>query len=327
MSLRFEKLMAEHRLNSADADKTEVELLQMLVERYNSYKSTSAIRKWQITDDMRKSIEGIIIGMTSRTRQLIRAHLDYNKWEESGHWPAQYIGPFSLVLKGCLYCFCVFSVRIQRVAFESEAASAPWVTTRADTLLDTNLDRNFALHWVETFYFVFLNAKHQELYGCIYEYIFLQYIYIWISLAHLLQGLRGFAGASLLQVQPVVVYEREESQENMQGKAEVERGNLGKTCWPMLPGNLGDSRKRKATWGYNLSLHKTRTSKNTVEIIYIYICGSKPVLKVTDQMLQNMLTTFTNGCLAQTNVLLILFLCHCQLHHKFWTKPAWKFEA
>lgn len=125
MSLRFEKLMAEHRLNSADADKTEVELLQMLVERYNSYKSTSAIRKWQITDDMRKSIEGIIIGMTSRTRQLIRAHLDYNKWEESGHWPAQYIGPFSLVLKGCLYCFCVFSVRIQRVAFESEAASAP----------------------------------------------------------------------------------------------------------------------------------------------------------------------------------------------------------
>ncbi|CAK8995203.1 unnamed protein product, partial [Durusdinium trenchii] len=30
MSLRFEKLMAEHRLNSADADKTEVELLQML---------------------------------------------------------------------------------------------------------------------------------------------------------------------------------------------------------------------------------------------------------------------------------------------------------
>lgn len=178
MSLRFEKLMAEHRLNSADADKTEVELLQMLVERYNSYKSTSAIRKWQITDDMRKSIEGIIIGMTSRTRQLIRAHLDYNKWEESGHWPAQYIGPFSLVLKGCLYCFCVFSVRIQRVAFESEAASAPWVTTRADTLLDTNLDRNFALHWVETFYFVFLNAKHQELYGCIYEYIFLQYIYM-----------------------------------------------------------------------------------------------------------------------------------------------------
>ena len=193
-------------------------------------------------------------------------------------------------------------------------------------VLDTDLDRNFALHWVETFYFVFLNAKHQELYGCIYEYIVLQYIYIWISLAHLLQGLRGFAGASLLQVQPVVVYEREESQENMQGKAEVERGNLGKTCWPMLPGNLGDSRKRKATWGYNLSLHKTRTSKNTVEI-NIYICGSKPVLKVTDQLLQNMLTTFTNGCLAQTNVLLILFLCHCQLHHKFWTKPAWKFEA
>ena len=130
------------------------------------------------------------------------------------------------------------------------------------------------LHCIElkhfTLYFWMQSTKNcMGVYTSIYFYNI--YIYIWISLAHLLQGLRGFAGASLLQVQPVVVYEREESQENMQGKAEVERGNLGKTCWPMLPGNLGDSWKRKATWGYNLSLHKTRTSKNTVEIIYIYI--------------------------------------------------------
>ena len=103
---------------------------------------------------------------------------------------------------------------------------------------------------------------------------------------------------------------------------------------------LGQDMLTNAAWQFgwfkkaqsNLGLQpkfaqNTDFKKHRWDNIYIYICGSKPVLKVTDQMLQNMLTTFTNGCLAQTNVLLILFLCHCQLHHKFWTKPAWKFEA
>ena len=52
MSMRFEKLMAEHRYNATTADMTDS--------------------------------EGIILGMTPLSRSLIRAHLDHNKWEESG---------------------------------------------------------------------------------------------------------------------------------------------------------------------------------------------------------------------------------------------------
>lgn len=84
MSMRFEKLMAEHRYNATTADMTDSDLLALLVERYNNFKSNVAIRKWQISDDMRRSIEGIILGMTPLSRSLIRAHLDHNKWEESG---------------------------------------------------------------------------------------------------------------------------------------------------------------------------------------------------------------------------------------------------
>jgi len=84
MSLRFEKLMAEHRFNETAADLTDSDLLAQLVDRYNNFRSNVAIKKWQISDDMRRSIEGIILGMTPLSRSLIRAHLDHNKWEESG---------------------------------------------------------------------------------------------------------------------------------------------------------------------------------------------------------------------------------------------------
>ncbi|CAK9003618.1 unnamed protein product [Durusdinium trenchii] len=85
MSLRFEKLMVEERFKVSLEEKTDVELLGMLIDRYNTYKSNLAIRKWQISDDMRRSIEGIVIGMTPTTKRLIRSHLDFNKWEESAY--------------------------------------------------------------------------------------------------------------------------------------------------------------------------------------------------------------------------------------------------
>ena len=85
MSLRFEKLMVEERFKVSLEEKTDVELLGMLIDRYNTYKSNLAIRKWQISDDMRRSIEGNVIGKTPTTKRLIRSHLDFNKWEESAY--------------------------------------------------------------------------------------------------------------------------------------------------------------------------------------------------------------------------------------------------
>ena len=84
MSLRFEMLMSEYRRTSTNSDLSDVDLLHSLMDRYNNYKSNTAIRKWQLSDDMKRSIEGIVIGMTPDSRALVRMHLDFNKWEESG---------------------------------------------------------------------------------------------------------------------------------------------------------------------------------------------------------------------------------------------------
>lgn len=56
MSLRFEMLMSEYRRTSTNSDLSDVDLLHSLMDRYNNYKSNTAIRKWQLSDDMKRSI-------------------------------------------------------------------------------------------------------------------------------------------------------------------------------------------------------------------------------------------------------------------------------
>ena len=82
-SLRFEQLLIERKAISRDQNDSEI--LAELIAKYNSFKANAAIKKWQISPDAHQAIHGIIVGMTSESRALIRSHLDYNKWEESGH--------------------------------------------------------------------------------------------------------------------------------------------------------------------------------------------------------------------------------------------------
>lgn len=84
MSLRFEKLMAEQRALESSAALNDQELLYSIIERYNNFRGVAGIKRWQISDDMKKSIEGIVIGITDDSKALLRSHLDFNKWEESG---------------------------------------------------------------------------------------------------------------------------------------------------------------------------------------------------------------------------------------------------
>ena len=83
-ALRFEKLIAERKQTEACKDMNDADILSDLVSRYNSFKANSAIRKWQVSPDQHLAIHGIICGMDSESRALIRSHLDFNKWEESG---------------------------------------------------------------------------------------------------------------------------------------------------------------------------------------------------------------------------------------------------
>ena len=83
-SLRFEKLLAERRALAAYKDMNDVEILQGLLEKYNGFKANAALKRWQISQDQFSAMLGVIVGMTREARALIRSHLDWNKWEESG---------------------------------------------------------------------------------------------------------------------------------------------------------------------------------------------------------------------------------------------------
>ena len=91
LSQRFELLIAERRLQEASRNQTDGEILQDLVSKYNQFKANSALKKWQISPDQLAAILGVIEGMTFESRQLVRAHLDFNKYEESGYLIAKYI--------------------------------------------------------------------------------------------------------------------------------------------------------------------------------------------------------------------------------------------
>lgn len=58
-----------------------------LFEEYNSQRSAAAIRKWQLSEEYKISIRNLIFGVCDRVRGLMRAHLNFNKWEQSGTHP------------------------------------------------------------------------------------------------------------------------------------------------------------------------------------------------------------------------------------------------
>ncbi|CAE7889335.1 unnamed protein product [Symbiodinium microadriaticum] len=66
-------------------NKNELDILAELVEKYNSHQANAAIKRWQVSPDMHQAMIGIIIGLDKQSRDLLRSHLDYNKWEESGY--------------------------------------------------------------------------------------------------------------------------------------------------------------------------------------------------------------------------------------------------
>lgn len=109
-SLRFEKLLMERKQTCSDLNDTEI--LADLVAKYISFKANAAIRRWQISPDAHQAIHGIIVGMSDEARALIRAHLDYKKWEESGHSTKQTIQTMFPQQKMVVLMFVIFLSRL-----------------------------------------------------------------------------------------------------------------------------------------------------------------------------------------------------------------------
>lgn len=84
VALRFEALIAEKRALDEYKDYNDREVLHSIYTKYNQFKSTAALKRWQLSPEFVNAVAGIILGVCPLARQEIRRHLDHNKWEESG---------------------------------------------------------------------------------------------------------------------------------------------------------------------------------------------------------------------------------------------------
>lgn len=109
LSMRFEKLLAERRGLESSKDLNDSEILGELIQRYNSFRANNAIRKWQISADGQAAIFAVIVGLCEPSRQLLRAHLDHNKWEESG-FLLSFAG-IGIILVWSFVFFCKFGIK------------------------------------------------------------------------------------------------------------------------------------------------------------------------------------------------------------------------
>ncbi|CAE8645645.1 unnamed protein product [Polarella glacialis] len=83
-ALRFEKMLMHSDGDPSYQNLSQEAHLKKLFEAYNGFKANVAISKWQLSEDFMAGIINVIIGMSDESRQIVRGHLDFNKWEHSG---------------------------------------------------------------------------------------------------------------------------------------------------------------------------------------------------------------------------------------------------
>ncbi|CAK9089330.1 unnamed protein product, partial [Durusdinium trenchii] len=103
LSQRFELLMHERRSKAGSENISDQDLLSEIIERFNDFKSNAALKRWQITPDQTAAIQGIVLGMTEDSRNLVRSHLDFEKYEESGRAAQEHGRKLLTVSEGSQY--------------------------------------------------------------------------------------------------------------------------------------------------------------------------------------------------------------------------------
>lgn len=81
LALRFEDSMDAKRQDPAVPAMPAERLLETLISEYNNHKSVAGIKKWQISEASQVAMKAIIFGTTVEVRELMRSHLNFNKWE------------------------------------------------------------------------------------------------------------------------------------------------------------------------------------------------------------------------------------------------------
>ena len=84
MAMRFEALLHEKKAAGGMSDKSDRDIIQEVIGRYNDHRANAAIKRWQLNGDTTMGVMCVVCGMTPESREILRSHLNHNKWEESG---------------------------------------------------------------------------------------------------------------------------------------------------------------------------------------------------------------------------------------------------
>ena len=63
---------------------TSKECIAKLANKYNDQKATVGVKKWQLSDEAVRGIANLLTGTSEESIELLQAHLNFYKWNESG---------------------------------------------------------------------------------------------------------------------------------------------------------------------------------------------------------------------------------------------------
>ena len=83
-ALKFAAVIADRKKQDATNDQSVDDWVNQVVGEYNDQKTVIGVKQWQISEDSRRSIVNLLIGTTDEVRGVIKGHLNFHKWKESG---------------------------------------------------------------------------------------------------------------------------------------------------------------------------------------------------------------------------------------------------
>jgi hypothetical protein len=92
-ALKFAAVIEDRKKKDPTNDQSVDDWVNQVVGEYNNQKTVVGVKQWQISEDSRRSIVNLLIGTTDETRGVIKGHLNFHKWKESGGTSQTHITP------------------------------------------------------------------------------------------------------------------------------------------------------------------------------------------------------------------------------------------
>ncbi|CAK9106475.1 Uncharacterized protein SCF082_LOCUS49592 [Durusdinium trenchii] len=84
--MRFEALLLEKKASGSASDKSDRDLIQEAIARYNDHQANSAIKRWQLNADVTTAIIGVVCGMSAECRQIVNERSQAVHFRKYNYW-------------------------------------------------------------------------------------------------------------------------------------------------------------------------------------------------------------------------------------------------